>query len=114
MGACTTLTQKWGLAFAWCRQLLVRSDRSYGHGRMHSLSVQSTGTMHVPFLSQSGYKRPGGCSLRTTMNLCRTLCQKMGVCVCGGGGGCYAVGVYSALYGGTCTQIIRWKENVVL
>ena len=68
------------------------------HGRTHlltALSVQSTGTMHVPFLSRSEHKRLGARLLRTTINLCRTLGRKRGV------GGCYAVGVYSALYGDT-------------
>ena len=49
--------------------------------------------MHVPFLSRCGHKRLGGRLLRTTLNLCRTLDQKRGV------GRCYAVDVYSALYG---------------
>ena len=49
------------------------------HGRTHSLttsSLQSTVIVHVSFLSQpehKGWGGGGGCSLRTTMNLCWTL-----------------------------------------
>ena len=48
-----------------------------------TLSIQNTGTMHVPFLSRPEHKRLGGSLLRTTINICRTLGEKGG----GGGGG---------------------------
>ena len=64
----------------------VRSTVVIAHGRMPSLAIshtESTGTMHVPFLSRSEYKRLNECLLCTTLNLCRTLGQKWG----GGGEG---------------------------
>ena len=80
---------------AWCVVI--------AHGRMHTLYVQSTWTMHVPYLSRTEQKRLGGHLLHTTTNLGRTLGPKMGV------GGCHAVGVYWALYG---TYLFAWQTEM--